>query len=369
MNQISELKGILKQFSNWNNARLTCFTHMLLALFTVRSVNLREIAVAFSSKALIDSRYKRCKRFFAQFKMELNWIAVWVFKLFFVPNGKYYLTIDRTNWFWGKSKINILTLGIAHEGVAIPLLWDLLDKAGNATAKEHQQSIERFISIFGCECIAGVLGDREFASGTLFKWFNENQIPFYIRIKEDSIVNIKGKKLWPAVKIFNDLNPKTKKYYAMAVEVYGQKIYLAGSRSERGELMIIATNQHPKNAICIYLRRWEIETLFACLKSKGFRFEETHLTQLERIEKLMALLVVGFCWAHKVGEWRAELRPIKWNQYRDSKRPQFSFFRYGLDWIRDIVLHAAHKTAELTQLIAQLIPVMPDDCLVTAEAC
>lgn len=35
----------------------------------------------------------------------------------------------------------------------------------------------------------------------------------------------------------------------MAVEVFGQRVFLAGSRSEKGELMIIATNKHPKNAI------------------------------------------------------------------------------------------------------------------------
>jgi hypothetical protein len=48
----------------------------------------------------------------------------------------------------------------------------------------------------------------------------------------------------------------------MTLYLFGQKVYLAGSRSERGELMIVATNRHPRNAIAIYLRRWESETLF-----------------------------------------------------------------------------------------------------------
>lgn len=37
----------------------------------------------------------------------------------------------------------------------------------------------------------------------------------------------------------------------------------------RDELMIVVTNKHPKNAIACYLRRWEIETLFCALKSRG----------------------------------------------------------------------------------------------------
>jgi len=121
MNNLSELKDILGDFLNWNNARLTCFTKMLIALFAVRSVNLREIAVAFAGEALLDSKYKRLKRFFAQFTFDQTVIAKWTFHLFFSDNKPIYLTIDRSNWFWGKTKINVLTLGAAYEGIAIPL--------------------------------------------------------------------------------------------------------------------------------------------------------------------------------------------------------------------------------------------------------
>jgi len=34
--------------------------------------------------------------------------------------------MDRSDWFWGKTKINILTLAVAYEGAAIPLFWCLL---------------------------------------------------------------------------------------------------------------------------------------------------------------------------------------------------------------------------------------------------
>lgn len=40
MKNVSELKQILGDFLDWNNARLTCFTKMLVALLAVRTVNL-----------------------------------------------------------------------------------------------------------------------------------------------------------------------------------------------------------------------------------------------------------------------------------------------------------------------------------------
>lgn len=346
MDRISELTAILGKNFAWNKARLDCFTRMLLAMFKVRTVNLSEIAVAFSSKASVDSRYKRLCRFFRQCKMDYDDLAKWVFQQFDLPE-QFYLTIDRTNWFWGKGKINILTVGIAYEGVAIPIFWEALDKAGNALASEHQGALQRFVNSFGSHRIAGVLADREFASGDLFKWCNEQKVPFYIRIKEDSNVKVSRKKICKALDIFKDLSPNTGKHFDMTIEMYGQSVNLAGSRAENGELMIVATNQCPKNAIPIYLRRWEIETLFACLKGRGFRFEETHMTKGERIEKMMALLAVGFCWAHKTGEWCATTKPIKFKRFRNGIRPQYSLFRYGFNFIREVLLNTVEQTITL----------------------
>lgn len=355
MDKINELQGILGKFLFWNKARLDCFTQMLLALFTVRTVNLSEIAVAMVSTAEIASRYKRLQRFFRHFRLDYNVIAKFIFNLFF-SGKKIYLTIDRTNWFWGKAKINILTLAVAYEGVAIPIIWCLLNKAGNATAIEHRAMLVRFIRLFGKSCLLGVLADREFASATLFGFCNKIEIPFYIRIKEDAQVKVKSKK-WLKVKdLFSDLNLKEKTEFQMTVWIYGQKVYLAGSRSERGELMIVATNQSPKNAIAIYLRRWEIECLFSCLKGRGFCFEETHLVDRARIKKMMALLAIGFCWAHKIGEWRASIKPIRLCKHRDSIRPQNSYMRYGLDYIREIIINPFKKISEFRRVLALFSP-------------
>lgn len=323
MDSLSELVKSLNAYFKWNKARLFCLSGVLLAMITVRTVNLQEIAVAFCSNAQVDSRYKRLNRFFSHFKIDFTSIARWIFALFFAQMDKIYLTVDRTNWYWGKSKINVLTLSVAYEGMAIPLFWQALDKAGNATAQEHISIIQRFIDVFGSTCIAGVLADREFASGELFSWCNRYEVPFYIRIKDNAHVSICKGKAWAAKKLFTLLHAKQQYSYPYSVTLYGTTVYLAGSRSERGELMVVATHQCPKNAIAIYLRRWEIETLFSCLKGRGFNFEETRLTALDRIEKLMVVLAMAVAWVHKVGEWRAEIKPIRFKKFRDGVlRPQ-----------------------------------------------
>jgi len=75
MDNISELKKILGGFLHWNKAGLDCFSRLLVALFAVRTVNLKEIAVALSGLAQMESRYKRLKRFFAQFEINQSVIS------------------------------------------------------------------------------------------------------------------------------------------------------------------------------------------------------------------------------------------------------------------------------------------------------
>lgn len=356
MKYTSELKAILSQQLFWHKSRLDCFTQMLLALFIVRTVNLSEIAVAMDgSKASIDSRYKRIHRFFSTFEIDFTYIARWVYALFFDKNQKVYLAIDRTNWYWGKAKINVFMLSICYEGIAIPLFWKLLNKAGSTTAKEQIELISRFVNTFGRERIQGLLGDREFPNKELIEWLVAEDIPFYLRIKGDVQVWIRKKKFKTSSQLFNHLAPYQQQTFGMRVQVFGQTLYLAGSKNSREELMIVVTNQHPKNAVACYLRRWEIECLFSALKTKGWRFEDTRIIQPKRIEKLLALLTVGFVWAHKIGEWKASVKPIALKKIRNQKRPKSSFFRFGLDHLRDLLTSPTLSIKLFSKLVKCLL--------------
>src|SRR5262249_5373406 len=149
---------------------------------------------------------------------------------------KCYLIIDRTNWFRGKNKINIFMLSVAYEGISIPLFWKLLPHCGSSDFDYQCELISHFINNFGKDRIQGILGDREFASGKLLKWLAKQGIIFYFRIKGNTMVCIRKEKFVYAEKLFRKLNSNTKLAFGMTVWIYGQKVYLVGSRSERGEL-------------------------------------------------------------------------------------------------------------------------------------
>ncbi len=58
---------------------------------------------------------------------------------------------------------------------------------------------------------------------------------------------------------------------------------------------------------------------------------------------------------HKVGEWRAIKRPIPMNRYRNNLRPQFSYFRYGLDLLQELIFKNYSQIKKEWQLCIQLI--------------
>jgi hypothetical protein len=94
--------------------------------------------------------------FFSKFPLDYRQIAGFIFKLFFVSGGQWYLSMDRTNWRWGNSDINILMLGIVFKGTAIPIYWMLLDKRGNSDTPERMALIQIFIDHFGKNCLCTV---------------------------------------------------------------------------------------------------------------------------------------------------------------------------------------------------------------------
>lgn len=90
--------------------------------------------------------------------------------------------LDRTNWKIGEACVNLLVLAIRTRHSQVPLLWTVLDRAGQSETPQRIALIERYMAIFGQQSIAMLPADREFIGTDRFNWLTENDIPFTIRI-------------------------------------------------------------------------------------------------------------------------------------------------------------------------------------------
>lgn len=337
MEMANILLPVLQEAVNWNLARVQFLSCFLIALLQVKTVNFVEIATAFGSKAKTESSYKRIQRFFRSFAIDFTVIAWLVVKMLPIGDSPWILTMDRTNWKLGKKNINVLILGIAYRGIAFPLIWVLLPKRGNSNTRERISLLNRFICIFSLWKIQCLTADREFLGEEWFGYLVASAIPFRIRIRENMWITNASGVATKAKNLFRHLTIGQSEILPGSRIVDGHRLFVIGLKLI-DEYVIIVTNHAPQTALEDYARRWEIETLFSCLKSRGFRFEETHLTNGQRIEKLIALLAIAFCWVHLVGEWVHEQKPIK---IKKHGRKACSFFHCGLVHLRKLVLNFA----------------------------
>lgn len=338
----SELQDILGKELPINAARLKFIVLLMTSLIKVQSVNYERLAQGFDNPVELSSNLRRIQRFFASFALDSDLVARLLYKL--IPfKGPYKLTLDRTNWKFGQTNINILVLGVIYEGISLPLLWTFLgNKRGNSDQKERIALMQRFMRLFGLQAIEFVTADREFIGDMWWQFLIDHKIRFFIRMRENMKLYIPHKGEVKAFWLFHNLPLNTAYFYPKIVQVKGNWVYLSGMKyvNQKGniEYLIVASYDQSTQALVFYKQRWQIETMFRAFKTAGFNLESTHLTDYERLDKLLMLVALAFVWAYKVGIYQHN--NIKKIKIKKHGRLEKSFFAYGLETLAQALLNA-----------------------------
>jgi hypothetical protein len=320
---------------------------VVVGFLKMRSSNLAIIANGLESYAKTESSYKRIQRFLKSFRWRKSGFEK--FQLEFLGiSGQVDLLIDRTEWKFGRVWINILTVSVYYRGLSIPLSWKVFSKKGNLTGKKHVLVLRDVVRKLGRERIGKVFGDREFCNKEFFGYLYENDLDFCIRLKKNYLADgISFKELLVRQSLRVKLKGKRK------YQVLGYEMGVSCVRLSETEYLIVGTREVEPRAFVEYEKRWGIETLFGCLKSRGFDFEETHLTKRARIERLMFLLSLAYSLAIKTGEIKTKGRAIR--RKKHGRRVK-SLFRIGLDHLQNLLvnLHIRSKWNEFN-ILAKLL--------------
>lgn len=340
------ITNVLSDHLGWHRARLKFMARFTVALLQRTTTDLWALAVALKGGVEPASNHRRIQRFLSEYNVDFAMFGRLLAHL--VPESPpYEVVVDRTEWEFGDTPVNILTVGIAHDKMAFPIAWTALSSGGGSESEDQISVLERFLQAVDPSSIKILTADREFISADWLKRLNEEDIPFTVRLRSDR-----------KVADTPDRGALTARMYARAVapgkeRVLEKERYLFGDEGETtvpvrvvvrrigGEkaadpFLILATRGiDPEEASTFYRKRWSIETMFAALKSRGFCLEETHLTQPGRIERLLGLLALAFTWARLVGELRTCRKgpPPR----KSHGRRQWSVFRYRLDLLTNLL--------------------------------
>lgn len=328
----------------WNQARLNCLGILLISILRYRTVNLVKLAAEASGDIKEGSLYRRFQNFFLKFDMPIDDIGRLVLVKLSKPVDGWVLSMDRTNWKFGRTHINILVIGVVTQKVAIPICWSVLPqstKRGNSNTKQRKTLMKRLLKMLPTEDIKVLTMDREFIGKEWLQWIDNKGIKYIVRIKSNML--IEGK---PASKYQHGKQLCSKRF----MPVWDTDLFFAGCKIQGKNtrdrfLYVVSNHYHGKEALALYKRRWGIEVVFGHFKKKGFDLETTHMDHGKKIEKLFGVLTLAFLISYG---WGSEM---KRNHDLKAYLKKKSIFRLGLDQIARMFTHRDKFEKEIEALL------------------
>ncbi len=211
--------------------------------------------------------------------------------------------------------------------------------------EERIDLINRFSCLFGKQVIESVVADREFVGEQWLEFLNRENIRYYIRIRNNFKVFLPRKdKIIKESHLFIRFKANEFVHYNKIVKINGQLCYLSGyklnNKKGKQDFLIIVSFNKPEKAQEEYKQGWQIEMYFKAMQSSGFDIEKTHLQDIERIEKLILLVMIAFVWCYRIGIYLHQINPIT---IKKHGRKAKSIFKYGFSFVASVLLNSENQ--------------------------
>jgi hypothetical protein len=332
MNQrlTNEITSVLSKAQIVENlARKKFLGAFILGLIKSKKVQFCEIAHHLNEDAKLVSNEVRIQDFFREVEIDYKQVAILLISLL-PPKKKVRICIDRTEWDFGKTQVNILMIVVGCGDFQIPLYWELLDNnSGNSSTKDRIALLNLCLLVLDKERIGYIVGDREFVGHSWVKYLKDNSIPFIMRLPKHHLLTRPD---GLAVKI-EELDLSVDRVLILKdYLVDGVVADVWVKRLETGDFLFLLGTVNADYMGQLYRKRWTIETVFQSFKGRGFDLESTHLQSICKIKKLIALVSITYSLCRNLGIYYHEkVQKIK---TKNHGYKTVSFVRKGIDLIR-----------------------------------
>ena len=184
MPYVRSLTDVLSGYLDWHLSRLKLMARFTSSVLTLTTTDLSKVALALKAGPKQESNYRRIQRFLSGYEVDFR--ALGGLLLHLLPQRPpYEVVIDRTEWHFGETAVNLLMVGIAHEGMAFPIASAALPSGGSSDFQSQAKVLERFLEVVDPDSIEVVAADREFISVPWMRRLRDRGIPFAIRLRSD----------------------------------------------------------------------------------------------------------------------------------------------------------------------------------------
>lgn len=353
MIELKNSENLRKQIPVLTEKKLSQLLLVCTCLLAAQTTNLSAAAKRMS-KVLgqiikFDTAYTRLLRFFQTGNSVgiLQFVCILAINTF-CRSSDCYLLLDRTNWKYGKTHINLLVIGLLYRDVFIPLVWLDLGRAGNSNSQQRLDLLDKLLSWWSLSDVPlpklHIAGDREFIGFHWFKGLEKRQIEFVMRIPASFKLEI-----WFNGKIKDrKLGLKILRRYLSFSEKDSLEVILKSelivrltafdnesSRAKAKYIFLMTNMKDMTEASKFYRKRYKIEICFKHLKKTGLRLEEMSLAGQHKNDLMFAALTMIYMMSIQKGIiYFEEQEPQKMNLYHKPKpyiAPAKSVFMQGFE--------------------------------------
>jgi hypothetical protein len=314
---------------------LRTFAALVCGIVGSKKVYLPAIAGKSPDKSKRESRIKRFARFLQNPKVTTeDFFVPYVHALIAsLPPGPLTLVMDGSQIGRG---CMALMVSVLYQNRALPLCWQVIKaKKGHFAQEAHRELLAKAKALIPAERTVIFLGDGEFDGCDLLADIQAAGWHFVCRTAKNVILCEAD---WP---------DETFSLSALALQpgdcveltdllftAQGFGPVLLGAVWERGhkEPLLLVTNlDFLSEARAWYKKRFGIETFFSDQKSRGFYLCHSHLSQPERLSRLLMATSLAYYWMVCLG---AEVVRQGWQGIvHRAKRCDLSLFQLGLVWL------------------------------------
>lgn len=338
MNNLQYYYKILNQLGQWlPDKRITQVRNMALMIMGLHlsgSIHLSKIARKWPFDSKEISLTNRLRRFLKNGGVEVrDWYEPILLHLLSAFAGKQIrLVIDCTKIGFN---YRLLMIGLAYKKRTLPLVWSIHQgRRGHTTVEKQLQLFKYLRPYLPKRSEIWVVGDTEFQSVHLLRWFYRQGWHFVIRQQGKNKVRWRNQE-W--IKL-NELalEPGQTRYigWVRLTETHDAGWYWLILHWEVGEdepWFLISNRSGQRPLIRIYKTRMWIEEMFGDFKGHGFDLEATHLHDADRLSRLVLAVCITFVWFITLGSWVVK-RGFRHFVDHLSRRDK-SYFRIGWDWL------------------------------------
>ena len=327
----SEIRRILDENQIVKNASRKEFLGLYIpALVQSNSVQFIQTAKFLNSEVKVQSNMTRIQDFYREVEIDYDFVAILLLTLL-PKNKKLRISIDRTEWDFGKTQINILMVLVGHGDFQIPFYWQMLENnSGNSNSGDRIDLLEKVFKIIDKKRIGLIVADREFIGHKWLKWLKDQGLTFCVRVPKSHHIHRLNGEILKADDLSKLFSNGTYLVDCLVDNVWGN-VYIKPLPD--GDILFLFGNCDAKFLAQLYRKRWSIEVFFQNIKTRGFNLEDTHLQNLERIRKLIAMVCIAYAFCVSLGIYiNRKVNKIKVNV--DNYKVN-SFFRTGMNMISE----------------------------------